>query len=449
MPLETIALVGGVLLAIVVAAMVGALVGRRFRTVTIDRRTPDPRALAAPQHTSPEAMLPIQRPDATPASLPGQPARAVPPAGPVTAANDVSEAVPGVAAGVAAASMAQAGAPVAVTRPREPAQPAFTLADPLARTAVQRGGQAGAAAALAPGEPPPGGAAAAVAAEAMTAEPGAGPISEWRGGANPAVQVKAQRRATEPKPQGRRARDWALNLALIGAIGIVGAIAFSAFIWTPPKDEIALTTEPPDGTGLPVALGDASGDGSPRTDPFGVAGLETSTPPLTGDASPGTGPGGDGATPGTGPDDGPTARPSPTPHPGGGGGPGTPDPTSTATPDPTPTADPTPTPTPTPTPDPTPTPTPTPTDPPTPTPTATPKPPVVDFEVTVNGLKATFANRTKNAATWEWSFGDGSTSTARNPSHTYDHPGSYSVRLDATSTGGGTDSLTRIVTVGG
>jgi PKD repeat protein len=67
----------------------------------------------------------------------------------------------------------------------------------------------------------------------------------------------------------------------------------------------------------------------------------------------------------------------------------------------------------------------------------------------VNGLKATFANRTQNAATGEWSFGDGSTSTARNPSHTYDHPGSYSVRLDATSTGGGTDSLTRTVTVGG
>jgi hypothetical protein len=447
MPIETIALVGGVLLAIVIAAMVGAVIGRRFRTVTIDRRPPDPRAHAASPRTSPDLMLPASRPDGTPVPVPGQPAHAVSPAVRRAAAPDGSQAVPGVATGLAAASMAQAGAPVS-TAPvpaRVPAQPAFTLADPLARTAVPRDAAAGAAAAGPLARPPVHATSGAATGKAM-AEPGPFGAAEWRSGANPAVQVKAKRRAAEPKPQGRRARDWALNLTLIAAIGIVGAIAFSAFIWTPPKGEIALTTEPPDGTGFPVALGDASGDGSPRPDPFGVAGLDTSTPPVTGDGTGGTDTGGTDATPDQGtdrPGGGPTTGPSaPTPTPGGGGA--SPDPTDPPGPDPTPTPTPTPDPTPTPTPTPAPTPTPT----PDPTPTPTPKP-VADFDYEVDGLRVRFFNHTTNADTWKWSFGDGSTSTGRNPNHTYDEPGTYEVRLDATSAGGATDSVTMNVTVGG
>ena len=44
MPLESIALVGGLLLAVVLAALVGGMLGRRVRTLAIDRRSPDPRA---------------------------------------------------------------------------------------------------------------------------------------------------------------------------------------------------------------------------------------------------------------------------------------------------------------------------------------------------------------------------------------------------------------------
>lgn len=37
---------------------------------------------------------------------------------------------------------------------------------------------------------------------------------------------------------------------------------------------------------------------------------------------------------------------------------------------------------------------------------------------------------------WSWDFGDGNTSTEQNPIHTYNEPGSYTVSLTATNTGG-------------
>ena len=443
MPLETIALVGGVLLAIVVAAMIGALIGRRFRTVTIDRRTPDPRALTADQRAGRAITATASRPATIAAATPGEARPA--------AATDASGPLPGVAAGVAAASMVHAGqtppSPVqpSPVQPSPPARPPFTLADPLARTAVQRDEAAASASAAGITAAAAGTATSAAggpSSPAFTSGGSTATSQEWRSGANPAVQVKAKRRASEPRPQGRRARDWALNLTLLAAIAVVGAIAFSAFIWSPPDGDISLVTEPPDGTRFPVALGDSSPDGSERADEFGVVGLETSTPPLTGDQRPGTDTGGTDATPGSGDDGGtgvvrPSLRPSPgaTPTPGGGG----------TDPTPTPTPAPTDTPTPAPTPPPTPAPTPT----PTPAPTPAPKPPVVAFTFTVNGLTADFTNRTKNATSWQWSFGDGSSSTQRNPTHTYDTPGTYSVRLEATSSEGATDSLTTSVTVGG
>jgi PKD repeat protein len=50
--------------------------------------------------------------------------------------------------------------------------------------------------------------------------------------------------------------------------------------------------------------------------------------------------------------------------------------------------------------------------------------------------------------TWEWTFGDGGSSTARNPSHAYDDPGTYTITLTATSSEGGTDRVSQDVTVG-
>src|SRR5204862_7173826 len=41
-----------------------------------------------------------------------------------------------------------------------------------------------------------------------------------------------------------------------------------------------------------------------------------------------------------------------------------------------------------------------------------------------------------SATAWLWDFGDGATSTVRNPSHTYSFNGEYSVRLSVSGSGG-------------
>jgi PKD repeat protein len=50
---------------------------------------------------------------------------------------------------------------------------------------------------------------------------------------------------------------------------------------------------------------------------------------------------------------------------------------------------------------------------------------------------------------WSWTFGDGTSSTARNPSKAYGAAGTYSVRLVVTDDDGAADSTTRDVTVTG
>jgi PKD repeat protein len=50
-------------------------------------------------------------------------------------------------------------------------------------------------------------------------------------------------------------------------------------------------------------------------------------------------------------------------------------------------------------------------------------------------------------ASYAWTFGDGATSTAANPSHTYGAPGTYPVKLVVTDDDGATGSATRNVTV--
>jgi PKD repeat protein len=53
----------------------------------------------------------------------------------------------------------------------------------------------------------------------------------------------------------------------------------------------------------------------------------------------------------------------------------------------------------------------------------------------------TFANTSLNATSYNWNFGDGSTSTSANPSHTYAVAGDYTVTLIATGAGGCKDTL--------
>ena len=66
--------------------------------------------------------------------------------------------------------------------------------------------------------------------------------------------------------------------------------------------------------------------------------------------------------------------------------------------------------------------------------------PVADFTANpVSGtapLSVQFTDLSTDAASWSWTFGDGGTSTQRNPVHVYQQPGSYNVSLTATNTAG-------------
>ncbi len=54
--------------------------------------------------------------------------------------------------------------------------------------------------------------------------------------------------------------------------------------------------------------------------------------------------------------------------------------------------------------------------------------PTVGFSVNTNGLAAIFTNSSANGSS-DWDFGDGTTSSADNPLHSYDAPGTYTVIL--------------------
>ena len=67
-------------------------------------------------------------------------------------------------------------------------------------------------------------------------------------------------------------------------------------------------------------------------------------------------------------------------------------------------------------------------------------PPVAKFSVSAaNGFvpfSAQFTDFSENATKWDWDFGDGNTSTAQNPVHTYSTAGDYEVRLTVTNAAG-------------
>lgn len=70
-----------------------------------------------------------------------------------------------------------------------------------------------------------------------------------------------------------------------------------------------------------------------------------------------------------------------------------------------------------------------------------------NFTFSTNLLQASFTNSTVGATGYLWSFGDGSTSTFANPSHTYANAGSYQVCLTANPGGACEDSICTTVTV--
>jgi hypothetical protein len=68
--------------------------------------------------------------------------------------------------------------------------------------------------------------------------------------------------------------------------------------------------------------------------------------------------------------------------------------------------------------------------------------PVASFNYSANGSTVVFSNASVNASSYSWDFGDGQTSTAVNPSHTYGANGSYDITLIASSAGCGSDTFT-------
>jgi PKD repeat protein len=80
-------------------------------------------------------------------------------------------------------------------------------------------------------------------------------------------------------------------------------------------------------------------------------------------------------------------------------------------------------------------------------------PPIAGFTATTTTGKTPLTVRFTDTSTgspgeWAWDFGDGNTSNERNPSHTYNVPGSYTVRLRATNNGGSnTETKVNYITV--
>ena len=73
--------------------------------------------------------------------------------------------------------------------------------------------------------------------------------------------------------------------------------------------------------------------------------------------------------------------------------------------------------------------------------------PVAQFTSTTTGLSASFIdNSTNNPTAWSWDFGDGTTSSLQNPTHTYATGGTYNVCLTA-SNSCGNDVICQAVTV--
>ncbi len=62
--------------------------------------------------------------------------------------------------------------------------------------------------------------------------------------------------------------------------------------------------------------------------------------------------------------------------------------------------------------------------------------PNTNFSYSMNGRTVSFANLSTNSISYSWNFGDGNSSTATNPSHTYNSDGSFIATLTATNSCG-------------
>ena len=81
-----------------------------------------------------------------------------------------------------------------------------------------------------------------------------------------------------------------------------------------------------------------------------------------------------------------------------------------------------------------------------------PTPPVADFAADQKEgpapLTVKFTDKSTNSPTgWAWNFGDGSTSIAQSPEHTFNGAGTYTVTLVATNADGHSNEKSMVVTV--
>lgn len=77
--------------------------------------------------------------------------------------------------------------------------------------------------------------------------------------------------------------------------------------------------------------------------------------------------------------------------------------------------------------------------------------PTAAFTETINGLQVDFTDLSSDLdgsiVSWDWGFGDGSNSTAQNPTHKFANAGTYSVSLLVTDNSSETGSTSRSITV--
>jgi serine protease len=77
--------------------------------------------------------------------------------------------------------------------------------------------------------------------------------------------------------------------------------------------------------------------------------------------------------------------------------------------------------------------------------------PTADFTYSANLLTVTFTDQSYDPdgsiVSWDWDFGDGSSSAAQNPVHTYAASGTYAVTLTVTDNETATGNVTKNVTV--
>ena len=79
------------------------------------------------------------------------------------------------------------------------------------------------------------------------------------------------------------------------------------------------------------------------------------------------------------------------------------------------------------------------------------RPPAALFDGRRNGRTVTLVDDSTDSdgqvVAWSWNFGDNSTSTERNPTHTYAAAGNYTITLTVTDNTGQTNAFSRPVQI--